>query len=970
MVKKTTSYAVNASTGTLTPTEKKEIFKQNGAKSTVVVTPLEPSVRYDKDATRARGGENVTKAGIPGTSTVITTYTVNPTDGSLIPHEGKPVIKSSTTTVVKVPAQDEVEYLKEGDDVVKKTTSYAVNASTGTLTPTEKKEIFKQNGAKSTVAVTKLEPSVRYEKDATKAKGEDNVTTVGTPGTSTVTTTYTVNPADGSLIPYEGQPVTIPSTPTVVKVPAQDEVEYLKEGDDVVKKTITYAVNASTGALIPTETTEIFKQNGAKSTVVVTQIEPIVRYEKDTTRAKGETNVTVAGTPGTSTVTTTYTVNSTDGSLVPHEEPAVVVPSKPTVVKVPAKDEVEYLKDGDNVVKKTTTYEVNPNTGALTPTVREDITSPNGTKATVVVTPLEPSIRYEKDATRVKGEASVTVSGTQGTRTVTTTYTVNPTDGSLIPHEEAAVVVPPKPTVVKVPAKDEVEYLKEGDDIVKKTTSYHVNASTGDLTSTETTEIFKRNGAKLTVVVTQLEPSVRYEKDATRVKGEANVTTAGTPGARTVTTTYTVNPIDGSLIPHEEPAVVVPAKPTVVKVPAKDEVEYLKDGDDVVKKTMTYQVDPNTGVLTPTEKKEVFKQAGAKSKVIVTPLEPSVRYEKDATKAKGEANVTTAGTPGTSTVTTTYTVNSTDGSLIPREEPAVVVPSKPTVVKVPAKDELEYLKDGDDVVKKTTTYEVNASTGALTPTEKKEVFKQDGAKSKVFVTPLEPSVRYEKDDAKAKGEANVTIVGTPGTSTVTTTYTVNPTDGSLIPHEEPAEVVPPKPTVVKVPAQDEVEYLKEGDDVVKKTTTYQVDPNTGVLTPTETTEIFKQDGSKTTVAVTPFEPSVRHEKDATRNRDEEKVTDNGSSDLKLVNQELNLHETTTDHINPALEDSVNRKLEVATQSPISEGSVGPSKESNSKSSSYLPDTGTKSTGLYMVSALLSGLSGLVLIARKKEDKEL
>ena len=969
VVKKTTTYEVNASTGALTSTETREIFKRNGAKSTVVITPLEPSVRYEKDATKARGGENVTISGTPGTKTVTTTYTVNSTDGSLIPHEEPAVVVPAKPTVVKVPAKDEVEYLKEGDDIVNKTTSYQVSASTGDLTPTETTEIFKRNGAKSTVVVTQLEPSVSYEKDATRVKGEANVTIAGTQGTSTVTTTYTVNPTDGSLIPHEGQPVIKPSTSTVVKVPAQDEVEYLKDGDDVVKETTTYEVNEATGSLSPTVRKDITSPNGTKATVVVTPLEPSVRYEKDATRVKGEANVTTAGTPGTRTVTTTYTVNTIDGSLIPHEEPAVVVPAKPTVVKVPAKDEVEYLKDGDDIVKKTTTYEVNASTGGLAPTEKKKVFKKDGAKAKVVVTPIEPSIRYEKDATRVKGEASVTVSGTQGTRTVTTTYTVNPTDGSLIPHEEAAVVVPPKPTVVKVPAKDEVEYLKEGDDIVKKTTSYHVNASTGDLTSTETTEIFKRNGAKLTVVVTQLEPSVRYEKDATRVKGEANVTTAGTPGTRTVTTTYTVNTIDGSLIPHEEPAVVVPAKPTVVKVPAKDEVEYLKDGDDVVKKTMTYQVDPNTGVLTPTEKKEVFKQAGAKSKVIVTPLEPSVRYEKDATKAKGEANVTTAGTPGTSTVTTTYTVNSTDGSLIPREEPAVVVPSKPTVVKVPAKDELEYLKDGDDVVKKTTTYEVNASTGALTPTEKKEVFKQDGAKSKVFVTPLEPSVRYEKDDAKAKGEANVTIVGTPGTSTVTTTYTVNPTDGSLIPHEEPAEVVPPKPTVVKVPAQDEVEYLKEGDDVVKKTTTYQVDPNTGVLTPTETTEIFKQDGSKTTVAVTPFEPSVRHEKDATRNRDEEKVTDNGSSDLKLVNQELNLHETTTDHINPDLEDSVNRKLEVAPQIPMSEGSVSPSKESNGESSNYLPDTGTKSTGLYMVSALLSGLSGLVLIARKKEDKE-
>ena len=853
VVKKTTSYQVNASTGTLTSIEKKEVFKQDGAKSTVVVTPLEPSVRYDKDATRARGGENVTKAGIPGTSTVITTYTVNPTDGSLIPHEGKPVIKSSTTTVVKVPAQDEVEYLKEGDDVVKKTTSYAVNASTGTLTPTEKKEIFKQNGAKSTVAVTKLEPSVRYEKDATKAKGEDNVTTVGTPGTSTVTTTYTVNPADGSLIPYEGQPVTIPSTPTVVKVPAKDEVEYLKEGDDVVKKTITYAVNASMGSLTPIETTEIFKRNGAKSKVIVTPLEPSVRYEKDATRAKGEANVTTAGTPGTSTVTTTYTVNPTDGSLVPHEEPAVVVPSTPTVVKVPAKDEVEYLKDGDDVVKKTTTYEVNASTGILTPAEKKEVFKQDGSKTTVVVTPLEPSVRYEKDATRAKGGANVTVAGTSGTRTVTTTYTVNPTDGSLIPHEGQPVIKPSTPTVVKVSAKDEVEYLKEGDNVVKKTTSYAVNSSTGALTPTEKKEIFKQNGAKSTVAVTKLEPSVRYEKDATRAKGGANVTVAGTSGTRTVTTTYTVNPTDGSLIPHEEPAVVVPAKPTVVKVPAQDEVEYLKEGDDVVKKTTSYQVNASTGALTPTEKKEIFKQNGAKSTVAVTKLEPSVRYEKDATKAKGEDNVTTVGTPGTSTVTTTYTVNPADGSLIPYEGQPVIKPSTSTVVKVPAKDEVEYLKEGDDVVKKTTSYQVNSSTGALTPTVRKDITSPNGAKSTVVVTSLEPSVRYEKDATRAKGEANVTVAGTPGTRTVTTTYAVNPTDGSLIPHEGQPVIKLSTTTVVKISAKDEVvetpiepevEYVKdvekdfgtpdqrtEGEKgKTVTTTTYYVDPKDGHIT--------------------------------------------------------------------------------------------------------------------------------------------
>ena len=891
VVKKTTTYEVNASTGNLAPTEKKEIFKQNGAKAKFVVTPIQPSVRYEKDSTRARGGENVTIAGTPGTRTVTTTYTVNPTNGRLIPHEGKPVIKSSISTVVKVPAQDEVEYLKEGDDVVKKTTSYAVNASTGTLTPTEKKEIFKQNGAKAKVVVTPLQPSVRYDKDATRARGGENVTIAGTPGTRTVTTTYTVNPTNGRLIPHEGKPVIKSSISTVVKVPAQDEVEYLKEGDDVVKKTTSYAVNASTGTLTPTEKKEIFKQNGAKAKVVVTPLQPSVRYDKDATRARGGENVTIAGTPGTRTVTTTYTVNPTNGRLIPHEGKPVIKSSISTVVKVPAQDEVEYLKEGDDVVKKTTSYAVNASTGTLTPTEKKEIFKQNGAKAKVVVTPLQPSVRYDKDATRARGGENVTIAGTPGTRTVTTTYTVNPTNGRLIPHEGKPVIKSSISTVVKVPAQDEVEYLKEGDDVVKKTTSYAVNASTGSLTPIETTEIFKRNGAKSKVIVTPLEPSVRYEKDATRAKGEANVTTAGTPGTSTVTTTYTVNPTDGSLVPHEEPAVVVPSTPTVVKVPAKDEVEYLKDGDDVVKKTTTYEVNASTGILTPAEKKEVFKQDGSKTTVVVTPLEPSVRYEKDATRAKGGANVTVAGTSGTRTVTTTYTVNPTDGSLIPHEGQPVIKPSTPTVVKVSAKDEVEYLKEGDNVVKKTTSYAVNSSTGALTPTEKKEIFKQNGAKSTVAVTKLEPSVRYEKDATRAKGGANVTVAGTSGTRTVTTTYTVNPTDGSLIPHEEPAVVVPAKPTVVKVPAQDEVEYLKEGDDVVKKTTSYQVNASTGALTPTEKKEVFKQNGAKSTVVVTSLEPSVRYEKDATKAKGEANVTTAGTPGTRTV--------TTTYTVNPA-----------------------------------------------------------------------
>ena len=821
IIKLTTVSMKNPDTGQITKNTLDEVFKKDGAKSTVAVTPLEPSVRYEKDATRAKGEAKITVAGIPGTSTVTTTYTVNSTDGSLIPHEEPAVVVLSKPTVVKVPAKDEIEYLKEGDDVVKKTITYAVNASTGALTPTEKKKIFKQNGAKSTVAVTPLDPSVRYEKDSTRAKGESKITVAGIPGTRTVITTYTVNPADGSLIPHEGQAVVVPATPTVVKVPAKDEVEYLKEGDDVVKKTTSYEVNASTDALIPAEKKEIFKQNGAKAKVVITSLEPSVRYEKDATRAKGEVKITEAGTPGTRTVTTTYTVNSTDGSLIPHEGQPVITPSTPTVVKVPAKDEIEYLKEGDNVVKKTATYAVNASTGALTSTVRKDIASPNGAKSTVVVTSLEPSVRYEKDATRAKGESKITVAGTLGTRTVITTYTVNPTDGSLIPHEGQPVITPSTPTVVKVPAQDEIEYLKEGDDVVKKTTSYQVNESTGALTPKETTEIFKRNGAKSTVVVTPLEPSVSYEKDATRVKGESKITVAGTSGTRTVTTTYTVNPADGSLIPHEGKPVIKQSTPTVVKVPAKDEVEYFKDGDDVVKKTTTYAVNASTGALTPTVRKDVTNPKGAKSKIVVTSLKPSVRYEKDATRAKGEAKITVAGTSGTRTVTTTYTVNPTDGSLIPHEGKPVIKSSTPTVVKVPAKD-------------------------------------------KVVETPIEPEAEYVKDVEKDFGTPDERTEGEKGKTVTTTTYDVDPNDGHITEHVGNPVVTLAGKTIVKVGAKTKVEQSKgpEGRDVID-TITYEVEPKTGKVTSTtvrtygttkEPKVELEQDPKTGDVTVTPKKP--------------------------------------------------------------------------------------------------------------------
>ena len=489
-------------------------------------------------------------------------------------------------------------YSKRGDDIIKSTTVSMKDPDTGQITKNTLDEVFKKDGAKAKVVVTSIQPSIRYEKDATRAKGEVKITVAGISGTRTVTTTYTVNATDGSLIPHEGQPVIKPSTPTVVKMPAKDEVEYLKEGDDIVKNTTTYAVNPNTGVLTPTEKKEVFKKDGAKAKVVVMPIEPSIRYEKDATRAKGEVKITSAGTLGTSTVTTTYTVNATDGSLIPHEEPAVVVPSKPTVVKVPAKDEVEYLKEVDDVAKKTTTYEVNESTGDLIPTVRQDIVSPNGVKSKVVTKIIPVTTRYEADKTKDVGNTTVTNNGSEGKIVTITSTLVNETNGTVTDGTPVVSRTEMVPKVVKVGAKDKI-------------------------------------------VENPIEPTVVYEKDDTRDFGTPDQRTEGEKGKAVTTTTYDVDPKDGHITEHLGNPVVTPAGKTIVKVGAKTKVERSKDpeGREVIN-TTTYEVDPKTGKVTP-----ITVRTDGKSKEAKVELEQDPKTGDDTATPKTQDGSTYA--PGT-----------------------------------------------------------------------------------------------------------------------------------------------------------------------------------------------------------------------------------------------------------------------------------------------------------------------------------
>ena len=765
-----------------------------------------------------KGTNTVQFPGKAGKTKVTTTYSVNPVNGTLTPSKGKPeVVTLPIARVVKVGAKDKVEvetipfpvtYEKDASrekgqaniTVPGKagskttTTTYTVNPDNGEVTPTvgepvivNPTETIVKVAAKDKVVETPIEPTVVYEKDDTRDFGTPDERREGTKGKSVTTTRYDVNPNNGTVTEQVGNPVVTPAGKTIVKVGAKTKVERNKDdqGREVINTT-TYGVDPKTGKVTPTTVTTygIRKEPTVEKRVVPS---PVV-YEKDGTKEKGAEAITVKGEDGEDSITTTYRVNPTTGEITPSVgKPVRTKEPTNTIVKVPAKDKVEV----------------------------ETIPSP---------------VTYEKDASREKGQDNITVPGEDGSKTTTTTYTVNPNNGEVTPTVGEPVIVNPTDTIIKVAAKDKVVYSKDGDNIVKEVTTYTVNPTNGNITEHTTKETFKENGLKDKVDVETIPSPVKYEKDASREKGQANITVPGKAGSKTTTTTYTVDPNSGEAIAHVGEPVIVNPTTTIVKVAAKDKVVTSKDGNNIVKTATSYTVNPDNGNIIEHTTKETFKENGLKDKVEVETIPSPVKYEKDTSREKGQDNITVPGKDGSKTTTTTYTVNPDNGEVIPNEGNPVIVNPTETIVKVAAKD-------------------------------------------KVVEIPIEPAVVYEKDDTRDFGTPDERTEGEKGKTVTTSTYDVDSKDGHITDHLDTV-VTPAGKTIVKVGAKTKVERNKDdqGREVIN-TTTYEVDPKTGKVTPTTVTTYGT---SKEATVEKKLVPSpVVYEKDDTKEKGTEEITIKG-----------------------------------------------------------------------------------------------
>ena len=957
IIKLTTVSIKDPDTGNITKNTTDEIFKKDGAKDKVETTAILSPKKYVKDDTREKGQANVEVPGKTGKQTVTTTYSVNPNTGDLIEHVGQPVVKQpATETVVKVAAKDEVEYIKKGADVVKKTTSYTVNSKTGSLTSAEKEEVVNRGGAKDIVEYNSVEPTTVYLKDENRPKGTVTVQFPGKAGQTKVTTTYSVNPVNGTLTPSKGKPEVVTLTiARVVKVGAKDKVEtteipspkkYVK--DDTRDKdqpnveevgqagssttTTTYSVDPTTGVItervgkpVVVNPTETIVKVAAKDKVVETSIEPEVEYVRAGEREVGTPDDRVEGDKGKTVTTTTYDVDSNDGHITEHVGTPVVTPAGKTVVKVGAKTKVEQSKDSEGRdVIDTTTYEVNPKTGKVTPTT---VRTYGKTKAPTVEKRVVPSpVVYEKDDTKEKGTAPTTVKGEDGEDTITTIYTVDPNTGKITASEGKPVrTKEPTNTIVRVPAKDKVEtteipspkkYVK--DDTRDKdqpnveevgqagssttTTTYSVDPTTGVITErvgkpvvVNPTETIVKVAAKDKVVETSIEPEVEYVRAGEREVGTPDDRVEGAKGKIVTTTTYDVDSHDGHITEHVGNPGVTPAGKTIVKVGAKTKVEQSKDseGRDVID-TTTYEVNPKTGKVTPTTVRTYGK---TKAPTVEKRVVPSpVVYEKDDTKEKGTAPTTVKGEDGEDTITTIYTVDPNTGKITASEgKPVRTKEPTNTIVRVPAKDKVEtteipspkkYVKDdtrdkdqpnveevgqaGSSTT--TTTYSVDPTTGVITERVGKpvvvnptETIVKVAAKDKVVETSIEPEVEYVRAGEREVGTPDDRVEGAKGKTVTTTTYDVDSNDGHITEHVGNPVVTPAGKTIVKVGAKTKVEQSKdsEGRDVID-TTTYEVDPKTGKVTPTTVRTYGKTKAPTVEKRVVPS--PVVYEKDDTKEK--------------------------------------------------------------------------------------------------------
>lgn len=603
---------------------------------------------------------------------------------------------------------------------------------------------------------------------------------------------------------------------------------------------------------------------------------------------------------GTVVLSKYYRIHVNEGEHAEKKDDIYVVGTKPkeeveTTPKTtryvgdpdtPYNTKVTSVDGHDGSVTKKTTYELNENTGEVTPheTITERVDKVDtiikvGNKQ-VTTQEIPMTVTYKEDPTLEGGKTVVDVEGAPGEKETTTVYDVSETDGSLSnPQSTEKTTREMTPRVVRVGTKP-----KEVETPIPSPTTYEANPNLKK--DEKRTKTQGTPGKRIQVITYQWIPNTDQVREVPGDDGEEGPTS----------TVIEVGNVEKEVVETEITTRYIPDE-----TKNRDEQDVVTPGSKGVHtKTTTYSVNPNTGethtpVVTeddkPMEQKVV--KVGIKPVETTKIIDITTKYIQDPDLDYGKTVIDNPGSEGKIVTRTTYTLNEQDGTTTENQptvqktemvQKVVRVGVKPKVEEtpipyttryerddsVPNGQEVETVKGVDGKTVKKTTYTMNPDTGVVTPNEPTSettdpvtrVVKR-GTQPTETVTPIPSPKRYEKDPEKEKGQPNQEVPGKPGTSTTTTTYEVDPKTGNVTEKVGDPVVVEPTETVVKVPAKDKVvteeipvvtEY--EDDPTLEPgtekevtsgkpgekttTTTYTVDGKTGDITEKTTTQTTKE----------------------------------------------------------------------------------------------------------------------------------
>ena len=564
---------------------------------------------------------------------------------------------------------------------------------------------------------------------------------------------------------------------------------------------------------------------GTKPKVVEEEIPFEKKTRENPNLPEGTSKVVQEGKNGKKKTTTTYTLDPKTGK---------VTPNTPTVETTPPVDQITEIgkgkdKDGDLVVN----YIPDPESPQGNETIVDEGKKPKldvtgkvkdpgkpkvikvGTKPKVTEEEIPFEKKTRENPNLPEGASKVVQEGKNGKKKTTTTYTLDPKTGKVTPNTPTVETTPPVDQITEIgKGKDKdgdlvVNYIPDpespqGNETVVDEGKKPKLDVTGKVKDPGKPKVIKV-GTKPKVVEEEIPFKETVVENPSKPEGSRTVLKEGKVGKKTTTTTYTLDPKTGKVTPNTTTS-TVPPEDRLIEVGTGNNVngdivtEYVPDlelepGQTKVVQNGTPEVKDVTGkVVTPGT--PTIIHIGIKPKVVEENVPFEREYKDNPKLPEGVENVIQKGVNGKKVTTTTYTVDTKTGKVTSTDkvdETPVVneIVERGTGKNITGEIVVNYVPDpelepGKTKVVQNGTPEVKDVTGKVVTPGKPTII-HVGTKPKVVEeeTPFKEETRENKD--LPKGQTKVVQEGKVGKKTTTTTYEVDPKTGTVTPTEKVEE---------------------------------------------------------------------------------------------------------------------------------------------------------------------------------------